>query len=312
MTDPRRTGRLAPWAVWSPRAAPVAAAGYGTVQAYWAVAGAPRWVLGFDVVISGWPIVAVCVAGAAVVLGRPRGAQGRMLIGATLAVAAVLAGAAAPILLDVVGGLLPGLGIPRDGAGFLSRATCLAVGVLVGATALSWRRQRPGACPRCGRTGPARRRTGTPLWAYAAAYAAVAGFAARVTAQLALTDAAPFAAGTSLVVFDAGFVLAGVLLPLAQVHSWGRIWPRWIVPLAGRAVPRWIVAGPGFAVAAALCGYFGVALVQMIVGSIDGSLQDPRFMWVAVLGYVLWGCGLALATSAYHGARRPRCIVCGR
>jgi hypothetical protein len=50
--------------------------------------------------------------------------------------------------------------------------------------------------------------------------------------------------------FEAGFVLAGTLLPLALVHSWGRVLPRWVPLLAGRRVPRWLLLGPAFGIAA--------------------------------------------------------------
>ena len=64
-------------------------------------------------------------------------------------------GAASALLLDVIGILLPGAGLAVHPVALLSRATCLAGGVLVGATARAtsgiWR----GTCLACGRTGEA-------------------------------------------------------------------------------------------------------------------------------------------------------------
>jgi hypothetical protein len=49
-----------------------------------------------------------------------------------------------------------------------------------------------------------------------------------------------------------GFVLGGTLLPLALVHSWGLIWPRWIPAPAGRRFPRWLVLGPAIGISGGL------------------------------------------------------------
>jgi len=57
----------------------------------------------------------------------------------------------------------------------LSRAACLASGVLVGATALCYQRHWRGACLACGRTGEAARPERPPGWAWLAAWVAVAG-----------------------------------------------------------------------------------------------------------------------------------------
>ena len=71
------------------------------------------------------------------------------------AVAAGRGAASAPLLLDVIGILLPGAGLAVHPVAVLSRATCLAGSVLVGATALCYQRYGRGACLACGRTGEA-------------------------------------------------------------------------------------------------------------------------------------------------------------
>ena len=44
-------------------------------------------------------------------------------------------------------------------------------------------------------------------------------------------------AGGSVLLFEAGFLLAGTVLPLALVYRWERVFPRWVPLLAGRGVP---------------------------------------------------------------------------
>ncbi|GAA4218678.1 hypothetical protein FHR32_004546 [Streptosporangium album] len=296
---------------WTPWAALAGALGYGTLKVYWAVGHAPAWVFGSDLTLPGGLVSALCGAGAAVVIGL-RLSGGRLpLVVAAWALSVALMSASAMILLDVVGGILPGLGIPRDGIGFLSRLACAGVAVLVGATALSYQRRTRGDCLRCSRTDR-RPPASTPVWAYAAGYAAVAGCLLRLLAQFTMGVDIPYRGGADLMIFETGFVLAGVLLPLALVHSWGRVWPRWVLPLAGRKVPRWLVAGPGFGIAGALIAYFGVGLTQIVAETIDGTLEEAAFMWVAVPAYTVWGIGLAVASVSYHRITRPPCTGCGR
>jgi hypothetical protein len=80
-------------------------------------------------------------------------------------VTAALVAASALVLLDVVGIILPAVGLGVDPVAVLSRAACLAGGVLVGATALSYQRHWRGACLACGRTDQAVRPARPPRWA---------------------------------------------------------------------------------------------------------------------------------------------------
>ncbi|MGW5687254.1 hypothetical protein [Nonomuraea sp. NPDC003754] len=297
------------WMTWVPWAAAAGAVAYGAVQASWALGDAPSWVLGFDLTFPAWVVVGLC-AGVVLVVAGLRATGGRLpLVLAAWALSAALVSASAVLLLDVVGGILPGLGLPRDLPAFLSRASCATVGLLAGATALSWQRRRTAGCLRCVRLP---RLEATPRWGYAAAYAAVAGCLLRIVAQLTMGVAIPYAASPSLLVFEFGFLLAGVLLPLALVHGWGKVWPHWVPFLAGRGVPRWLVVGPGFAIAGAMLAYFGTGITQMVTETIDGTLEEPAFMWVAVPAYVVWGAGLAVASVSYYLITRPACAACGR
>jgi hypothetical protein len=147
---------------------------------------------------------------------------------------------------STTGIILPGVGQGVHPVAFVSRAACLAGGALVGATALSYQRHWRGACLACGRTGKAARPARPPRWAWLAAWVAVAGCLVRVLARSRWDSAATYCgrAGGSLLLFEAGFLLAGTVLPLALVYRWGRVFPGWVPLLAGRGVPRWLVLGP--------------------------------------------------------------------
>jgi hypothetical protein len=135
----------------------------------------------------------------------------------------------------------------------------------------------------------------------------VTGCLVRLAAQYAAGMAdSPFTAGPSVIVFEAGFLLAGVLLPLALVHGWGRVFPRGMPLLAGRRVPRWLLLGPGFALGVGLTVYFGVGIGQLAVETVNGTWNPGDgtyplwFFWVAMPAYLAWGLGLTAASGAYR------------
>jgi hypothetical protein len=157
-------------------------------------------------------------------------------------------------------------------------------------------------------------------WARWAAYAAVAGFGLRLLAQaLVGMNQSPLVQGPAMLIFEAGFVLAGVLLPLALVYSWGQIWPRWVPLLAGRRVPRSLLIVPAAAVGGGLTVYFGVGTGQLAVETVtatsdaSGAGDLPLwFFWLAMPAYLLWGVALAAAALAYQRRTRRRCKECAR
>lgn len=258
------------------------------------------------------------------------------------AVSAVITSAACLLLLDVVGLLFVGTRVPFDVGALLSRAGCMAAAVLVGGTALAAGRRLRGGCLGCGRparrtpagssgsTGPVGAETpgiaGTdgevraPWWAFAAGYAAVLGCVIRFGAQALIgfgPEAAPATGSAGRVAglaFLAAAALAGTLLPLAQVHRFGRTWPRWVLGLAGRRVPRWLVLGPGLGVSVGMTAYFGTGLVQLLTEPASAAQADPYpswFMGVAMSAYLVWGAGLGVAALSYRLLTRPRCTWCG-
>ncbi|GAA2103968.1 hypothetical protein GCM10009759_39840 [Kitasatospora saccharophila] len=314
---------------WARRAAPaalVAALGYGLLQTWWALGHAPSFGrFGTDLLLfPSWAAVALCAAAAGLALGlhRATGPRAPLFAGAAAVSAALLLGCPF-LLLDVVGRLLPGLHIPFSAAGSASRVCCCAVSVLLAAAAVAHRRRHRGDCPRCGRTGerlvhdPSAR---LPRWARWAAYGAVASCWLRIGAQYGLGFGGPGRAGAagalSLAAFEAGFLLAGTVLPLALVHRWGRVLPRRLPLLGGRRVPRPLLLGPAAAVSVGLLVYFGVGIGQL-VGETVHPVEHPgalplSFLWVAMPAYWLWGLGLGLAALAHHRATRRPCRGCGR
>ena len=284
-----------------PTATLIWAASYGCLRVWFATGHAPTWKLpGRDLLIPDWIAVAGCLVSAAAVIALSRQPKSRLLIAALWALAAGWVAVAGFALLDVVGGLLPGLGIPFDLPGMLSRFTALGGAVLLGSTALAYQRRLDPSCIRCtGQPRPA----STPHWP---AWLAVAGCLTRLAAQAAVGfDITPYQGGRSMIMFEGGFLLAGTALPLLLVYRLGRIFPRWMLLL------------PGAGLGAGITAYFGVGLLQMIVAALQGKpvygdvgLPDA-FFWVAVPAYLVWGVGLSIAAYGYHLRTRKPCTGCG-
>jgi len=309
------------WAVAAPYAAAGGAVAYGALHTYWALGRHP----GFGPMPAG--VVAGLCAAVAVLApltaATARARAGALLRAAAVAAAAALAVSSCLFVLDVVALLFPGIGMPSGPASFAVRGSGLAVAAALALTALAAHRTARGACPYCGRTDRSRPHAGVPRWAFAAAYAAVAGCLVRFGAQYAIGfGTAPIGHGSpgaavAALAFTAAMLLAGTLLPLALVHRWGRIFPRWTLFLAGRRVPRPLLAVPACFVSGGLLAYFGTDLVLLAAAAITGrpatSLPVPAaFLWTAVPAYVVWGAGLAVATASYLARTRPACARCGR
>lgn len=333
---PTRAGRAS-----AERAAGVALAWIATytgVRLFWQLdrPPGPMSPVGADLVVfTGWGAIGLCTAAGLAAAGmrvaaRPKtvrttGGTRRPLLAAAWTASGALVVAGAPLLLlDVVGGALPGLGIPFYPLGALSKAACVTAGILLGLAARAYARATREGCQGCGRSEPtpaAARGDEPPSWAYWAAYASVVGCLARIAAQAWVGfGASPFGGGMSVLVFEAGFVLGGTLLPLALVHGWGRTWPRWLPRIGGRRVPRRLVLGPAVFVSGGLVTYFGVTLAQMIIERLHGRNPFPAsggldlpetFFWFAVPAYVVWGAGIAVAAVSFARRTRPACRLCG-
>lgn len=294
------------WMSWIPRLAFGWATAYGLVRVWFATGHAPEWNFpGGDLLIPDWPSVAACLVSAALVVAATTWSQYRVVIGLLWAAAAGWVAVAAMALLDVVGGLLPGLGIPWDLPGMLSRFGALVGAALLAGTALARQRQLDPTCFGC--SGRRRVLTSTPRWAVAAAWIAVGGCLLRLAAQAVVGfETTPYAASLSMLLFEGGFLLAGIALPLLLVYRLGKVFPRWMLLLPG--------AGLGVGITA----YFGVGLLQMIAETLQGKVAfddidlPQSFFWVAVPAYLAWGVGLAVATYGYYVRTRKPCRSCGR
>lgn len=266
----------------------------------------------------GWGAVGLCAAAAAAALGLRSTERSRAALAAAWAVAAAMIAAGPLFFLDVIGGILAGIGLPVSAPSILGRGGMVARAALLAVAALAYRRRLRGACARCGRRGHHLRPEGVPAWAFAGAYAAVTGCLVRLAAQYGFAglDGVPRNGGAALVVFEIGFLLAGTLLPLALVHRWGLIWPRRVLGPAGRRIPRWLVLGPAVFIAGGMIAYFGFQQVEMVADLVTGAPTDTdgvpgglAFLWVSIPAYTVWGLGAA--TAARLRQTSPACGRCG-
>lgn len=309
---------------WSSWVAVVAAGwnlGYLVLHAFWAIGYAPTFARpGESYFPGGWvPVVIAVVAVLAAVLAAV-GARRDSVPWFSAALAWVAGGAMlaysfmfAVSLLGLLTGEFTGW---VDWGTLLARASGVIGGLLTIAVAVAEQRRARRACPRCGRVhgrSTEDRTDAAPEWAFAAAYIALAGCVSRLLAEVIEQirggdrwSAADFT--PTLMIFTALFVLAGTVLPLALVHRWGRIWPRWVFPLAGRPVPRWVVLGPAFFIGAGLTAYFGIgASAELFKGD---DLGGPLWWIIMVIpGYIVWGLGLLIAAVAYFALTKPECAL---
>ena len=300
MTTLATTGTTRAAPRWTPRLALVWAASYGSVQLWFATGHSPDWKFpGGDLLVPSFVAVLGCLVSAVALWVRP---PSRFLIASLWALAAGWVAVSALALLDVVGGVLPGLGIPFDLGGMLSRLGALTGAALLGRSALTMQRLLDPSCLRC--IGLPRVAS-TPRWAMVAAWLAVLGCLTRLIAQAAV-GFGTVRYGVSTVLFEVGFLLAGIALPLLLVYRPGRFFPRWMLLL------------PGAGLGAGITAYFGVGLLQMVAAALQGNpvyadigLPDS-FFWVAVPAYFVWGVGLAVATYGYYLRTRKPCKDCGR
>ncbi|MFG1883891.1 hypothetical protein [Micromonospora sp. NPDC049102] len=289
------------------------AVAYGGVRLAWTIGGTPEFgPFGLDLLgFTGWRSVALCLAAGAVAVALDRASTWRpALAGLAWTVAGALVAAAAILLPELVSLLLLAPGPSFNPLAFASRLGCATGAVLLGLAVFAYQRRTRGDCSDCCRTiRPGQRRPAPAPWARWGAYVAVAGLVTRFAAQ-AVVGFDDIAQDASIIGLEIGLVLAGVLLPLALVHSWGEVWPGWVPLLAGRTIPRRLLLVPGFGLGAAIVAYFGMGMVQVASGS--ASEFSDAFLWVAMSAYCLLGLGLLVTSSDYHLRTRSACRACGR
>ncbi|MFG1841588.1 hypothetical protein ACGFH8_24565 [Micromonospora sp. NPDC049175] len=308
---------------WVPAATAAWVTAYAVVHAWWAVRGAPRFAEpGESFFPGGWlPVVPAVLSAAAILLvasGAERDRSSRVrwalaALGGVSGVALVLYSFMFPLsLLMILGGLF-GMDLDAmDWVTLLARGSGALGGAVTIAIAVGEQRRARGGCRSCGRVHgrrPEGRDAPAPSWAFFAGYLTVAACLARFVAEMVhgfVSSKAPEIPWAFMITFIVLLLLAGTLLPLALVHHWGRIWPGWVLPLAGRQVPRWLVAGPGFFLGAGLTTYFGIGgMTAWATGNnVDGA---GWFLAVVLPAYTLWGLGLLVATSSYVSQTKPEC-----
>lgn len=314
------------WMVWVPYAAVLWALAYGAVRVWWAIRGAPSFgPLHYDLLFfAGWKAVILCVAALAVAVALRLATWHRVLWLSGCGVCVSMLAACPLLLLDAVGATLPHLAAPLQPVAFLSRFACLVEAIFVGAVTVAYRRRWRSACLFCGRTERRKLRQKPPQWAWIAAYAAVAGCLVRLAAQVGVGFGMMQRPGSGtrvaieVFVFEAAFLLAGTVLPLALVHSWGRVVPRRVPLLAGMRVPRWLALGPASVIGGLMTVYFAITLIKVAIDTFSGAWHQSfgpfplAFFWVAVPAYLVWGLGLSVAAVSFGRITRPACKECGR
>ena len=195
-------------------------------------------------------------------------------------------------------------------------------------TAAVHNRRISGACPRCGR-GPADPDWSRPesaarwgRWAVDIAVAVPLGYATTryawalgiplgVRQQLLDDLGTAVYAGAAL----ATLAVAGAVLTLGLVQSWGEAFPRWIPWLRGRPVPIALAVVPAGLVSIVLASA-GLMFVRLgITGELAENLpgtSDDVAGWLPEMFWPLWAVALAAATYAYWLRRRGHCSDCGR
>ncbi|WP_274029405.1 hypothetical protein [Streptomyces sp. MMBL 11-1] len=326
----------APW--WAERVAPAAAGWavvYGAFVLSWALGS--DWGRPFGDIDVPWVLygglAALCAAAAVAALATVRVRPGTVrpgLAGRALWVFAAIFLTVAPgtLTLDLASVFTAHFDA-IDWPPFLMKLFAVVGGALFVGAAVSYRRRLHRACGHCGRFGGGsgqRRR-----WEKAAGYAAVAvptlGFALphvlwamdvafgvteKGAADLSAPDTAPALWVLALL------TVAGSVLTLGLVMSWGETFPRWIPLLGGRAVPRLLAMVPPLVVAAALTPYGVLGTVAMtanVTGVHELSAErmgemEPLGFYITYLTFAAWGATLCAAAFMYHYRTRGACAHC--
>ncbi|WP_190818550.1 hypothetical protein [Saccharopolyspora pogona] len=277
----------------------------------------PRGVVLFE--LPGWttPLAAATgVLGAALLMSSLRAR--RMLVAINGAAVLLLFLAAGGILFDLlrVFGLM---GFPPDWPMFITRSFALMSAILLVRASVLRAREITGACELCG--GPA---APPPRWLgylgglFALPYPVIkTNWALGGTIGLDYPDPARDGFTSGWLVVPAALI--GIVLSLALVHRWGRIWPRWVPGLAGRPTPRGLLLFGGWFGTALLftMGPAGAATVvsDLVSGTPSSTIAGMHY-WPGALFYVSWMCwALVFGPSVYlyqRATRRKPCGTCDR
>ena len=278
----------------------------------------------------GWLAATVLAIGAGLAAMSVRGGRwlppGLVEAGLWCVVLVALAGSAF-VLLDLISLAMNGAMLGRDGqpdwGPFAERLGFVGVAALFLSTALSWRHRTAHSCPCCGLAHPADAVLATErplvpaparirLIAHLGSVAFVPYYACHL---LRFANLPPFR-GTRLPdpgdLFIPTFILCTAVpddfLLLGLVHSWGMIFPRWTVWLAGRRVPRFLPLVPVWLIAPTLAGY-GTGMWIYLVLSGPHALPDYLLSAAAATAFAGYGWALGVAAVSYQRRTRPRCVL---
>ena len=230
----------------------------------------------------------------------------------------VIGGVALVLLLWAAGGLLfdllepifwllvPGISAPDWPMG-VTRALAFVTAILLVRALIRYRRQMRGESDQAARQ---RRWLGYAGLVFGLPYPVLkTHWALGGTLGLDYPDPARDGFTSGWLVVPAALI--GLVLSLALVHRWGRIWPRWVPGLAGKPTPRGLLLFGGWFGSAVLLTMGVPAIAQML--GLTGAVQ-PRpipgmHAWPAMLFYAswfLWGLVLTPATWLYQLRMREK------
>lgn len=278
----------------------------------------------------GWVAAAVLALGAGLALASVRGGRwmpSRLIAGGLWGVVLVALAGSAFILLDLISWAMNGTMLGRDGrpdwGPFAERLGFVVIAVLFSLTALAWRCRTGHSCPRCGRDHPADAVVAVErpvvaasdrvrLIAHLGSVAFVPYYACHL---MRFADLPPFR-GTRFAdpgdLFIPTFIVCTALpaefLLLGLVHSWGMVFPRWTVWLAGRQVPRFLPVVPVWLIAPTLAGY-GTGMWIFLLVSGPKLVPDYLLSAAAATAFAGYGWTLGAAAISYQRRTRPRCVL---
>lgn len=278
----------------------------------------------------GWLGAAVLLTGAGLAAASVRGGRwlpaGPVTAGLWGVVVIALA-ASAFVLLDLISWAMNGAMLGRDGrpdwGPFAERLGFVGVAGLFMLTALSWRHRTRHSCPRCGLDHPAdavvaieRPLLPAPPRIRLVAHLGGVAFVPYYACHLMRFANLPPFRGTWLAdpgdLFIPTFILCTAVpadfLLLGLVHSWGQVFPKWTVWLAGRRVPRFLPVVPVWLIAPTLAGYGTGMWIYLLV---DGPRSVPDYLLsgAAATAFAGYGWTLAVAAVSYQRRTRPRCVL---
>ncbi|MFD0147973.1 hypothetical protein ACWGQ4_03650 [Streptomyces sp. NPDC055721] len=274
-----------------------------------------------------WTGAALCLVVAVIGirdrLPTVRGGSRRVVLWAGWTACTLLSWAAVGLVFDVFRAFFWVTGIPAgdfatvDWPGFLTRVSAFASTVLLGRELLNFRRATGEGCEACGHTPHGSTRP-TAWLGYTAAGSATVYPAVKYYWWAGGSFGRPGEYLEGFPVLETALLVGGVVLALALVRPWGRVYPSWVPFLAGRQVERRIcvVAGWGLAALLSLQGLIPLfaALNHLLGGPPLPFTSGSANSWVITVvygGWALFGLALAGATLAYQQQTRPECALCG-